>query len=280
MGAFQTRGWIGKNGSPIAIIMAPTLPSIDAAAAWPWAVLLSGLGVLLGSFIAALVVRWPEDQSVLRGRSRCDSCGRTLGAFELIPVLSTLWLRGRCRTCGARIDPVHLTIELLAMAVGGVSGLLLPGTPGLAAALFGWLLLALAMLDVRAFWLPDRLTALLAASGIAVGVAGIGPDLGQRVIGGIAGFAALWTIAFGYRAIRGRDGLGGGDPKMLGAIGLWVGWQMLPIIVVLASMAGLGVVVLWTLTGRGAQSDDRLPFGTLLAIAAYPSWVVMLWMQG
>lgn len=234
------------------------------------------LGAILGSFIAALVIRWPQGRSVIDGRSACDACGRSLASVELVPVLSAIWLRGKCRSCGARIDPVHLQVELAALLIGALSAWLLPGLAGLWSAVFGWLLLALAIIDARHFWLPDRLTGALAIVGLVVGAMGIGPHLMDRAIGGAAGYAFLWAIAAVYRDWRGRDGLGGGDPKLLGAIGLWIGWRLLPIVVVLASMAGLGVVLFWLLTGRGAARDDQLPFGTLLAIGAYPVWVVML----
>lgn len=245
----------------------------------PLAPLLLGvLGAILGSFIAALAIRWPQGRSVVAGRSACDACGRTLTAVELVPVLSAAWLRGKCRTCGARIDPVHLRTELAAALIGALSAWLLPGLAGLSTAVFGWLLLALAIIDARDFWLPDRLTGVLAIVGLVVGAVGVGPGLADRVIGGAAGFAVLWAISAGYKALRGREGMGGGDPKLLGAIGLWIGWRLLPIVVIIASMAGLGAVLFWLLTGRGAARDDRLPFGTLLAIGAYPVWVAMILM--
>jgi len=148
---------------------------------------------------------------------------------------------------------------------------------GVVSAGLGWLLIALAAIDAQAFWLPDRLTLILAIVGIGVGAAGVGPPLDERVIGGVLGLAGLWTINAVYRAVRGRDGLGGGDGKLLGAIGLWVGWRMLPTVLLLASLAGLGVVLFWHLTGRKVRGDDRLPFGTLLAAAAYPAWLAVLW---
>jgi leader peptidase (prepilin peptidase)/N-methyltransferase len=241
-----------------------------------WAAALAGLGAILGSFVAALVVRWPEGRSVLRGRSACDSCGRTLTAVELVPLLSALALRGRCRGCGARIDPVHARIELAAVVVGAVSGAVAPGAEGVAGAVFGWLLLALAALDWRAFWLPDRLTATLALAGVAGGLLGLGPDLATRAIGGAAGFLMLWTIAAGYKWWRGREGMGGGDPKLLGAIGLWLGWRMLPAVLLTASLIGLGIVAVRAMTGRTMRRDEALPLGTLLAVAAYPAWVLMI----
>lgn len=244
--------------------------------AWLWPVALGVLGAIAGSFIAALVIRWPAGRSVLAGRSACDACGRVLGPAELVPLLSVLWLRGRCRSCRAPIDRRHWQIELAAAAIGVIAGVAVPGAAGAAGALFGWVLLALAALDVTEFWLPDALTATLALAGMVVGLLGVPPPLLDRVIGGIAGFAALWLIAAGYRLVRGREGLGGGDPKLLGAIGLWLGWRMLPIVLVLACLVGLAIVLARVLTGRPVRADDRLPFGALLAIAAYPVELVML----
>lgn len=241
-----------------------------------WALLLGGLGAIFGSFIAALVIRWPQGRSVLRGRSACDGCGRALAAIELVPLLSALVMRGRCGACGAAIDPLHGRVEAAGLAVGAAAGALLPGAEAVAAAIFGWLLLALAALDATEFWLPDALTAPLALLGVAAGLAGIAPDLQARLIGGVGGFASLWLVARGYRLVRGREGLGGGDPKLFGAIGLWLGWQPLPAVLLLAAMIGLGVVLFRLANGRAVAADDALPFGTLLAIAAYPAALAML----
>nr|WP_277998445.1 A24 family peptidase [Sphingomonas liriopis] len=237
---------------------------------------LAALGAIFGSFIAALVIRWPQGQSVMHGRSACDACGRTLGAAELLPVVSFLLQRGRCRGCGARIDRWHVGIELAAVAIGAVAGLIAPGWTGVTGAVFGWLLLALAALDVVAFWLPDRLTAALAVAGGVVGAAGFAPALEDRLIGGIAGYGALAAIAFGYKAWRGREGMGGGDPKLMGAIGLWLGWRMLPAVLVIASLIGLGIALFAWATGRRVARDTALPFGALLGLAAYPAWIAMI----
>lgn len=247
---------------------------MSAAVGWPLA--LGLLGALLGSFIAALVIRWPQGRSVTRGRSACDGCGHTLGPRELVPLLSAALQRGRCRRCGAAIDPLHWRIEAAAAAIGALSGCVAPSWIGLAGAVFGWLLLALAALDLVAFWLPDRLTGLLAAAGATVGAIGLEPPLSDRLIGGVAGYAVLAGIALGYKAWRGRDGMGGGDPKLMGAIGLWLGWRMLPAVLVIASLIGLGIAVFAQARGRGLAGDTPLPFGAMLAAAAYPGWLVML----
>ena len=162
------------------------------------------------------------------------------------------------------------------MAVGIVAGIAAPGAAGVAGAVFGWLLIALAALDLAAFWLPDRLTGALAASGLGAGLWGIEPSTTDRIIGGIAGFGVLWAIGRGYRMVRHREGLGGGDPKLFGAIGLWLGWRMLPAVLLIACLVGLGVVLFQRLRGRAMARDAAVPLGTLLAIAAYPAWVFMV----
>jgi len=246
------------------------------ADAWPWPVALAVLGAIIGSFLATLVIRWPEGRSVLRGRSHCDACDVTLGARDLVPLLSAALVRGRCRRCAAPIDPRHWQIELTAALIGALAGLVVPGPVALAGATFGWLLLALAALDLAAFWLPDRLTILLAIGGLLTGAMGVDPSLTARLIGGAAGFAGLWCVGQGYRLLRKREGLGGGDPKLLGAIGLWLGWAMLPAVLLLAALTGLAVIAVGMISGRKAQLDDRVPFGALLAIAAYPAWLFLL----
>ena len=241
-----------------------------------WPIALGVLGAVLGSFIATLAIRWPAGRSVVHGRSCCDGCGRTLRAADLVPLLSWGWRRGRCATCAAPIDALHPVVEVLALAIGLAAGLVAPGAEGIAGAAFGWLLLALGALDWRAWWLPDRLSLLLAALGLATGAAGIVPPLADRLIGGVAGYLSLRLIGWAYRRIRGREGLGGGDAKLLGAIGLWLGWRALPAVLLCACLVGLGIVGWRLATGRRVAASDAMPLGTLMAVAAYPAWLVMI----
>lgn len=241
-----------------------------------WPAGLAILGAIVGSFLATIAIRWPEGRSAMRGRSACDGCGRTLRAPDLIPLASAALTRGRCRTCGAAIDPRHWRIEATAALVGLLAGLATPTPLALAGAVFGWLLLVLAAIDAAELWLPDELTLTLAVGGVVTGLLGASPVLGERLIGGAAGFASLWLIATGYRLLRGREGMGGGDPKLLGAIGLWLGWRMLPAVLLIAALAGLGVAGVAALRGRDVARDTALPFGTFLAIAAYPAWLAMI----
>ncbi|WP_230770076.1 prepilin peptidase [Sphingomonas sp. Leaf4] len=239
-----------------------------------WPILLGLLGCVFGSFIGALAIRWPAGRSVAAGRSACDGCGRTLRPVELVPIVSFLALRGRCRTCDAAIAPGQFVTEVLGAAIGIVAGLVAPGIEGVAGAACGWLLLASGAIDLAAFWLPDRLTIALALVALAGGLGGIAPDFSDRAIGGLAGFGSLWLVATFYRAMRGRTGLGGGDPKLFGAIGLWLGWRALPVVLLVATVAGLCVVVAMRIAGREVKATDRLPLGTLLAVAAFLVWSV------
>ncbi len=230
------------------------------------------LGLVVGSFLATLVLRWPQDRD-LGGRSGCDSCGVTLRWPDLVPLASYIAKRGRCSACGAAIDPTHPVVELLCALVGGVALLVAPDWSGIAAAVIGWLLVALAVLDLRHFWLPDRLTGAFAAVALASGALGALPTLTDRLIGGVAGYLALATIAWAYRVLRQREGLGGGDPKLFGAIGLWLGWQSLPFVLLGSSGAGLLAVAVMMLRGKAVGPTTQVPFGTLLAVAAFAVWV-------
>ncbi|MDT8757555.1 prepilin peptidase [Sphingomonas psychrotolerans] len=241
--------------------------------AWLWPVLLGALGLVFGSFIATVAIRWPQGRSPLRGRSACDSCGKPLTARELVPLASFLMQRGRCRGCSAPISLGHPLTEVLGLAIGVAAGLALPGVAGLAGAVFGWLLLMLAALDLTAFWLPNLLTGALAMAGLGFGLVGLPPPIDARLIGGVGGFAALAAVAAGYRLLRGRQGLGGGDPKLFGAIGCWLGWQALPLVLLAAALIGLAAVLGLYMGGRKIGATDRLPFGVMLAAAAFTVWI-------
>jgi len=237
------------------------------------AALLGGLaGLILGSFIAALTLRWPAGRRVSAGRSQCDSCGATLGVPDLILVLSFAILRGRCRHCGAAIAPRHLWIEIAAGGIGALSFAIHPDLDGVGGAVFGWSLLALAILDVENFWLPDNITLPLALVGVAAGV-WLDPPLLDRAIGAAIGFVSLAVFAFTYTSITGRTGLGGGDPKLLAAIGAWLGWPALPVVLLLAASLGLALAGLDRLRGRPVTGQTRLALGALLAAVAWPLWL-------
>jgi leader peptidase (prepilin peptidase)/N-methyltransferase len=234
------------------------------------------LGAIAGSFIATLLIRWPDERSALLGRSRCDSCGQALGAGELVPVLSYLWLRGRCRRCRAAIDQSHFVIEVAAALIGLLAFVAFGGGVAFATALLGWWLLLIAALDLEHHWLPDRLTLPLLPLGLLVAWLGIGAPLLDRAVGAAAGFILLWLVGFLYLHLRKREGLGGGDPKLFGALGAWLGWQQLPFVLLGAGLLGLAAVLLKRARGQRVAATDRLPLGTLLALAAWPVWLIMV----
>ena len=234
------------------------------------------LGLILGSFIAAVSVRLPRDEDVVFGRSRCMSCGGTLKAWQLVPVFSWLVQRGRCGLCGAAVSPRYLLIESAAAAIG-VWAALAPGDgDGLmiaATAVLGWQLLLIALIDGENFWLPDELTLPLIATGL-IGSAVLARGWPVPQLSGAAlGFGLLWALATLYRRVRGRDGLGGGDPILFAGAGAWVGWIGLPSVLLWACAAGLSVVLTLRTTRGSVALTDRLPFGTFLALGIWLTWL-------
>lgn len=240
--------------------------------ALPAAVLGGAAGAIAGSFLATLILRWPQGRRVSHGRSMCDGCGRTLGAINLVPLLSALIQRGRCKTCGVRIDPLHQAVEAGCAAIGAMALGLEPNIAGMGWALLGWILLTLAILDWRHFWLPDLLTFPMAALGLTIGIWTTDVILANRAIGAVAGYVGLLAVSRGYRALRGREGLGLGDAKLLGALGAWFGWQALPFILLIAASVGLLATLGAMAAGRTVGAATRVPLGTFLAIAALPGW--------
>lgn len=234
----------------------------------------SGLlaGLCVGSFIAALTLRWPQGRAFVAGRSHCESCDRTLAPVELIPVASYLALGGKCRGCGAAIGRRQLAVEVAAGVVGAAALGLDPGLGGVAGALFGWTLLTLLVLDVEHFWLPDVLTLPLAAAGVAVAWL-LDADVATSLIGCAAGYASLWLVAALYRYRTGRHGIGGGDPKLFAAIGAWLGWQALPSVLAVAALAGLVWLAFDRWRGVAVTARSRIAFGAVLAMSGWLYWL-------
>lgn len=240
-----------------------------------WTALAFILGAAIGSFLATVLIRWPQGRSVVAGRSACDKCGRILEARDLVPILSWSLARGRCRHCGTRIDRRHLAAEAGAAMIGITAILAHPMPLAAVTAVFGWWLFLLAALDVEHEWLPDRLTLPLLAAGLAAGWGGFGPPWDSRLLGAVVGFVSLFLIGALYRALRGREGLGGGDPKLFAAIGAWLGLMHIPFVLVGAGLLGLAALLLKRLRGEAVAATDRLPLGTLMALAAWPIWIVI-----
>lgn len=237
-----------------------------------WIVGGGGLGAILGSFLVTICLRWPRGESAATGRSHCDGCRSTLVARELVPVVSYVAQRGQCRGCRQMIDPLHVRVELTAAAIGAAAFGLAPGLQGIAWATMAWIMLPLAILDWRHFWLPDRLTLLLAGSGLVLGGWASGASLANRFGAGVAGYVSLWLIARIYRDIKGREGMGQGDPKLFGAIGLWLGLAAMPSALLLAAVIGILSAV--AADGEGISvGKTPVAFGTMLCLSAIPALV-------
>ncbi len=235
-------------------------------------------GAAVGSFVGTALVRLPRDRGVLAGRSACDACGTRIAARDLVPLVSWLALRGRCRHCGAAIGGWQFASELGGALTGAAAVLLAPPALALPAMLLGWQLLLLALIDARHLWLPRPLIALLAASGAGFTLlrawqeASPAPLLAAGA-GCAIGFVMLWSVARGYRLVRGREGMGGGDPPLLGALGLWLGPMGTIGTVIGASLLGLAAALAMLLARRPVAGDTALPLGTLMAAAG---WMIFL----
>ena len=238
------------------------------------AAVMGGLGLIFGSFIAAVSVRLPRDEDIVVSRSRCRGCDQPLRAWELVPLFSWLALRGRCARCSTRISQRYPLIELAAAAIGvwaGLSGAswLMAG----ATAVLGWQLLLIAIIDGENFWLPDILTWPLVATGLAV-AAMTGWNLAlSHLIGAVVGFGGLWLVGWLYKAIRKRDGLGGGDPFLFAGAGAWVGWIGLPSVLLWACAVGLSLVFGMLVVRRTVSGSEKLPFGVFLAVGIWLTWL-------
>ena len=241
------------------------------APGWLWPVLASPF---IGSFLGVVVMRLPAGRPVTGGRSVCDHCGRRLGPLDLVPIASWLALQGRCRHCGAKISVLPLVLELGALLVALWAASVSDGLALWAGSVLGWTLLALAAIDFRDGILPDALTLPLIVAGLAATYFLTPWQLLDGVIGAVAGFAIFVLIRWLYRRLRGREGLGLGDAKLLAAAGAWVGWNGLPGVVLIAAAAGLAIALI--MSWRGGEQlklDQRIPFGPALCLGTWLVWL-------
>ncbi|MGE5625195.1 MAG: prepilin peptidase [Bacillota bacterium] len=251
------------------------------------------LGLIVGSFLNVVIYRLPimlerewkaeyapveaapgEAFNLVVPRSRCPHCGHAITALENVPVLSYLALRGRCSACGAPISPRYMVVEALTgMLSGCVAWHFGWGMPALGGLLLTWGLVALAGIDVEKQLLPDRITLPLLWLGLLFNLRHLFTDLPSAVIGAAAGYLSLWTVYHVFKLATGKEGMGFGDFKLYALLGAWMGWQALPVIIMLA--AGVGAATGLALIGlkRHAQGTP-IPFGPFLAAAG---WVSLLW---
>jgi leader peptidase (prepilin peptidase) / N-methyltransferase len=225
------------------------------------------LGAIFGSFIGALCIRWPAGRSVLSGQSHCDGCGRVLRMAELVPLVAYAWQKGRCKSCDAVIDPLQFVAELAALIIGVIAFGFLALPQALSFAIMGWLLLPLILLDYRHLWLPNPLVFILALCGLLAGYFLISDyDWQMQIIAASIAFASLELLRHAFRAIRHRQGMGAGDPKLMGAIALWLPPLTLPYMLLIATALGLAHATL--LRDKADWQNQKLPFGALLCLAA------------
>lgn len=235
---------------------------------WPpvGAILFALAGVLVGGAVAWISVRLPMEPTCPAGHST----GAALDPAPGVPRPVSPVINAASRA--------HRRLLLLAMAcalIGVWATLARPElTAGILTALLGWQLLLIAVVDGEHFWLPDQLTVPLLASGGLAAVLLTDVRLVDSLIGAGAGFGALWLTGEVYRRVRGRTGLGDGDPYLLAAGGAWVGWAGLPSVLVWAASAGLSIVLARLVVGRPVSGQDRMPFGVFLAIGIWLTWLL------
>ncbi len=230
-----------------------------------------------------LVRRLPRGQAVALDRSRCEACGHVLGARELVPLLSYAVQRGRCRGCGAAIGRFHPLVELAALAVALSAVPFAPDAATLwADCVLGWGLLALALIDLEHMLLPDVLTLPLVVLGLGATALLVPDAVTEHAAGAALGWAGLRLVGLAHRRLRGHEGLGGGDAKLMAVAGAWVGAAALPWVLFLGSVLGLALLAPPALLrqGRGSWRTVRVPFGPALALGI---WVMRLhgaWLAG
>lgn len=236
----------------------------------PLAFFLILCGAAVGSFMAAWADRLPRGESVVSEPSRCRGCGIRISWRDKMPILSWLLLGGKCRTCGAAI-PKRLFYAEISGAVLAILAIWVAQSPlhMVLGAVFLWVVLGLVMCDLAAFRLPNALTGLLCVTGLGLAVENPFRGPLDGLIGATAGAGAFLVIRIVYQKVRGREGLGLGDVKLMGGIGAGLGATALPVVALIAAMAAMFVAIFvgWR-KGERPGSSTEIPFGAYLAGAA------------
>ncbi|AMO97381.1 type IV leader peptidase family protein [Collimonas fungivorans] len=246
-------------------------------------------GLLIGSFLNVVIHRLPvmmqresdnyvahesgkplphtERYNLVVPRSACTQCKHQIGALENVPILSYLALRGKCAACKT---PISMRYPLVEALTGALSALLIwhfgSGWVGLATLVFVYLLIAMTFIDADTQLLPDDLTLPLLWIGLLLNLSGLFVPLQDAVIGAAAGYLSLWAIYWAFKLLTGKEGMGYGDFKLLAALGAWLGWKMLPIVILFSSLVGAAVGIILIVFARRGR-DNPIPFGPYLAAA-------------
>ena len=257
------------------------------------------LGLFVGSFLNVVIHRlprmmerdWHAQAAELRGeeppagerfnlappRSRCPHCGHQITLLENIPLVSYLVLRGRCGHCGAGISKRYPIVEAVSALLSAYAAWHFGfGAAALGALLFVWAMVALTFIDLDTQLLPDDITLPLLWLGLAFNVGGTYTELPAAVIGAMAGYLALWSVFWLFKLATGKEGMGYGDFKLLAAIGAWLGWQMLPLTILLSSLVGAVVGIVLIVAARHGRNVP-IPFGPYLAAAGL---IALFWGEG
>lgn len=263
-----------------------------------FAILAGILGLLVGSFLNVLIYRlpkmlereWQAQCAELSGaqvetsprynlfvpRSACPKCGHQISALENIPILSYLFLRGKCSQCRAPISPRYPIVEAVSGALSAWAAWHFGfGAAGLGALLLIWALIALTFIDFDTQLLPDDITMPLLWMGLAFNLFDAYTDLRSAVLGAIVGYLVLWSVYWLFKLVTGKEGMGYGDFKLLAALGAWLGWQMLPLIILLSSLVGAVVGIALIFLARHGRNVP-IPFGPYLAGGGL---IALLWGQ-
>ena len=275
-----------------------TIQQLAATLPWLYLLLVTILGLLIGSFLNVVIHRLPimlerswqaeyadyfgntepgppvEPYNLMVPRSACPHCGHAITALENIPIISWLWLRGRCRSCQAPISARYPLVELLTGLASLTIAWFFPVSAAtFAALLLTWFLIAMTFIDLDKMLLPDQLTLPLLWAGLLLNLLGGLASLQDAVIGAIAGYLLLWSLYWSFKLLTGKEGMGYGDFKLLAALGAWLGWQSLPLILILSSVVG-AVVGITLMLLRRHQQGNPIPFGPYLAMAG---WIALIW---
>lgn len=249
----------------------------------------AALGLCVGSFLNVVIHRLPrmlerqwrsecadltgteppaaERYNLMVPRSRCPACGHGITALENVPVVSYLMLRGRCSSCRAGISARYPLVEALTGVLSGYVAWHFGFSAAAAGALFFcWAMIALAFIDLDTFYLPDSITLLLLWAGLLFNVFGVYTDLRSAVMGAAIGYLALWSVFWVFKFATGKEGMGYGDFKLLAAIGGWLGWKMLPLVILLSSFVG-AVIGMALIAFARHERQKPIPFGPYLAAA-------------
>lgn len=253
------------------------------------------LGLIVGSFLNVIIHRLPlmleqdwkkqcnellgieennekQEINLIIPPSTCPFCGHQIRFYENIPILSYLFLGGKCSNCKKGIPAQYPLVEFLTAIISVVLVLHFGKTWQLVGALiFTWLLIPLSVIDLKKKILPDELNYILLWVGLILSLYNVFINVQSSIFGAVFGYLSLWTIYQVFKLLTGKEGMGHGDFKLLAALGAWIGWHYLPMVVLFSSLAGLFLALLWMIL---QENDPEIPFGPALALAG---WVVFIW---